>query len=247
MSPVSNSASYYLAPDMGAWNCDRNGKSRDALVILDSACNIVGVPWRKNLRDDINRATSTREWLAFLFSNCGVVPVVPPEDYSSITMGIDTPLGFSDEFKNLIVHGVPVKKLDKSSTNPYLYRATERFLFERGINPLSPIKDMIGSQATKGIHALRKFAPEVESCGVWGDGKGFHAIEAYPSAAKRSESFMSRFKVRLVLGHNDKNDALICALIAYLFDRERDSLIPPGKDISESEGWIWYTSPEGDN
>ena len=50
----------------------------------------------------------------------------------------------------------------------------------------TPIKDMIGSQATKGMHVLGRFAPIREACGVWTDGRMLRAIEAYPSACKRS-------------------------------------------------------------
>ena len=45
---------------------------------------------------------------------------------------------------------------------------------------------MIGSQATKGMHVLAKFAPQIESCGVWTDG-GFRAIETYPTACRNTK------------------------------------------------------------
>lgn len=54
------------------------------------------------------------------------------------------------------------------------------------MKPLSAIKDMIGSQATKGMHVLAKFAPKIERCGVWTDAAGFTVIEAYPSGCKGS-------------------------------------------------------------
>ena len=40
---------------------------------------------------------------------------------------------------------------------------------------------MIDSQATKGVHVLARFAPEIVECGAWSDGSNLTAIEAYPS------------------------------------------------------------------
>lgn len=36
------SRSLYIGSDVGAWNCDKNGKSREAIVILDESLAIVG-------------------------------------------------------------------------------------------------------------------------------------------------------------------------------------------------------------
>jgi hypothetical protein len=47
---------------------------------------------------------------------------------------------------------------------------------------------MIGSQATKGMHVLTRFAPKIVECGVWSDGSNLTAIEAYTSACKSSET-----------------------------------------------------------
>lgn len=41
---------YYIGWDVGAWNCDRNAASRDAIVILDAARRVIGTPGRGNLR-----------------------------------------------------------------------------------------------------------------------------------------------------------------------------------------------------
>ena len=71
-----------------------------------------------------------------------------------VTIGIDTPLGFSESFIDLASRLEPATYIGESETNPYLFRSAERFLFRHGIKPLSAIKDMIGSQATKGMHAL---------------------------------------------------------------------------------------------
>ena len=41
------------------------------------------------------------------------------------------------------------------------------------------------------------------------------------------------------LDHDDLDDALTCALLAYLFDTHPDKLISPGASVPASEGWIW--------
>lgn len=230
--------SCYIGWDVGGWNCDRNAKSRDAIVILDEKLKIVGKPWRGNLRDDINNAATTREWIGALFSRC---KATMPDYLSNITMAIDTPLGFSKEFVALITKAKPVDEIGESFTNRYLYRQTERYLFGIGLKPLSSIKDMIGSQTTKGMHVLARFAPKVERCGVWTDGKGFRAIEAYPSACKKSKGIKAlRRKVKMQPGtHVDVKDALTCALVAYLFKNKTRELIAPPAAVSQSEGWIW--------
>lgn len=107
-----------------------------------------------------------------------------PAGAVALTMAIDTPLCFSDEFVTLITRQGCVEPNETSGLNRYLFRHTERHLFERGLRPLSAIKDMIGSQATKGMHVLSKFALKIESCGVWTDGIGFRAIETYPTACR---------------------------------------------------------------
>jgi hypothetical protein len=44
---------------------------------------------------------------------------------------------------------------------------------------------------------------------------------------------------RASLGHTDKDDALLCAFIAFLFATEREVLERPGASVSPREGWIW--------
>ena len=112
-------------------------------------------------------------------------------------------------------------------------------MFEQGLKPLSAIKDMIGSQATKGMHALAKFAPQMPRCGVWSDGRGLAAIEAYPSACRASAMVKALQEPFGKLGHDDLDDALTCALIGHLFDSQPDALLPPAAFVPATEGWIW--------
>ena len=222
---------------MGAWNCDKNTKSRDAIVILDSNLEPVGNPWRGNLREYINEADSSSEFVHKLFKLCEATPPA----LMSITLAIDTPLGFSEDFISLVTGLKPVKIVGNSSTNPYLYRQTEHYLFEQGQRPLSAIIHMIGSQATKGMHVLAKFAPNVKSCGVWTGDKILTAIETYPTACKGSSTIKELQDKTPAYPHNDENDALTCALVAYLFSEKRELLNAPPESVSKREGWIWFT------
>lgn len=235
MSGKAQASSHYIGWDVGGWNCDKNGKSRDALVILDAELSIVGKPWRGNLRSAINEAADSADWIKRLFALCNTVPPNQPK----ITLAIDTPLGFSEAFTRLVTQREHAGEVGRSDTNPYLFRYTERFLFEHGLKPLSAIKDMIGSQATKGMHVLAKIAPTVQCCGVWTDGVLLNIIEAYPASCKSSATIRMLRRRFGDLDHEDKQDALICALVAYLFSSKPDSLAEPNNSAPSSEGWIW--------
>jgi hypothetical protein len=234
---ICKKAVYNIGWDVGGWNCDKNPRSRDAIVILNPKLSIVGAPWRGNLRPFINEAQTTGEWIAGLFALCGVEE--PAGDFE-VCLAIDTPLAFSDDFNSLVTQRTPVAApLESSQDNPYLYRQTERLLFAHGLRPLSAVKDLIGSQATKGMHVLAKFAPQTASCGVWTDWSRLTAVEAYPSACKNSATIAALRANYQALGDSDRDDALICALIAFLFHSDRDKLWGPPGAVPASEGWIW--------
>ena len=239
MSTGMQAPAFFIGWDVGGWNCDKNGESRDAIVILDAGLAIVGTPWRGNLRKSINASTTSRAWVEALFALCGAAP---PPITACVTLAIDTPLGFSQAFVALVTGRTYAEALESSATNPYLFRQTERCLFEQGIRPLSAVKDMIGSQATKGMHALAKFAPQVQRCGVWSDGAALTAIEAYPAPCKHSDlmaRLLQRYKDWRQANHQDKVDALTCALIAYCFQVQPETLAQPDGSVPVSEGWIW--------
>ena len=234
--PSPPAAAFHIGWDVGGWNCDKNPTSRDALCILDVNRQIVGQPWRGNLRQSINQAADSTAWISKLFALCGAR--APAESFQ-VTLAIDTPLGFPQALTDLITQGKPVGDIGSSGTNPYLFRYTERRLFERGIQPLSPIKDMIGSQSSKGLHALAKFAPRRQRCGVWTDGATLTAFEAYPAPCKRSVLMQSLTEPYAKLDHADKTDALTCALVAWLFAQNPAALEGPDGFVPEHEGWIW--------
>lgn len=235
MSGKAQSSSF-IGWDVGGWNCDKNGKSRDALVILDAELNLAGKPWRGNLRSAINVATNAAEFVSAMFALCGTQPdTATPQ----VMLAIDTPLGFSEAFLRLITGLQDAGEIGRSAANPYLFRQTEHYLFQQGLSPLSAIKDMIGSQATKGMHVLAKFAPSATSCGVWTDGSALTAIEAYPSSCKGSATIQGMRSRYAPLGHVDEEDALTCALIGYLHAAQQEALASPPDTVPASEGWIW--------
>jgi len=41
------------------------------------------------------------------------------------------------------------------------------------------------------------------------------------------------------LSHEDLDDALTCAFLAYLFAKDREKLDNPDESIAPHEGWIW--------
>jgi predicted nuclease with RNAse H fold len=220
----------YIGWDVGAWNCDKNSRSKDAIVILDNKANLVGT-WRGNLRETINTSNDGNKFTSTLFLLCGLKKT----DTTIVTMAIDAPLGFSEGFRNLL-NGKISSDIESHRTNPYLFRETERILYKQGLKPLSSLKDMIGSQTTKAIHVIAKFAAKIESCGVWiDDERNLKIIETYPSAFKDL-----LLKNTLNLSEKqDVKDALICAEIAFIFENDRNKLVAPLVGINEKEGWIW--------
>lgn len=226
------SETYFIGWDVGAWNCDKNSNSRDAIVILDGKECLIGTPWRGSLRDTIYKSESTEDFIAALFSLCGLANT----ENKNVTMAIDAPLGFSDGLINLLNGTIFKENIEGHTSNPYLFRKTERILFDIGFKPLSSIKDMIGSQTRKAMHVVKKFAANIESCGVWIDNsKKLRIIETYPAACKELN-----LKNKLEDNENqDIKDALVCAEIAYIFETNKDRLRAPSSEISEKEGWIW--------
>jgi len=226
---------YSIGWDVGGWNCDNNSNSRDSIVILDSTGAMVGVPWRNNLREVLNSSQSAQEWIRSLFRLC---QAQISEEKFRVTMAIDTPLGFSEEFVALVSGLKPSGLVGDFRTNAYLFRQTERHLFARGYTPMSAINHQIGSQATKGMHALAKFTPHRESCGVWTDAGAVRAIEAYPSASRHTK-VVTGLVAGIDLQNEDKQDALVCAAVAHLFETNPACLDAPPPTVPAREGWIW--------
>lgn len=238
MNGAQDGSGVSIGWDVGGWNCDHNPKSRDAVILLDGKLGVMGKAWRGNLRAAINAADNAGDFIAELFGLCNAGS---PPAQGAVTLAIDTPLGFPREFIELVSQGSAAQTIGASASNPYLFRQTERHLFGLGLTPLSAVKDMIGSQATKALHLLARVARQRAGCGVWTDGERLTVIEAYPSACRPSAGMadLRRRVEHAPFGHPDEEDALTCALTAYLFARQPEMLTPPGADVPESEGWIW--------
>lgn len=224
-----DSNKYYIGWDVGAWNCDKNKSSRDAIVIITPDGKIV-FGKRNNVKEWLNTSQTTKEILSQFFKHCGL------QYYDEeVVLAIDTPLGFSQAFINLITNYSILEPIGNFSKNPYLYRKTEQFLFEKGEKPLSAVNHMIGAQATKGIHFLSKFAPEIESVGIWkSKDEKLTVIETYPAVNKHIEILDI-----LNSENQDIQDAYKCAVIAKQFEENKLVFYPPLDAIHEKEGWIW--------
>lgn len=242
---------YYIGWDVGAWSCKTSNKSCDALVVLQGNHGLVGSSYRNSLKCAITEANDSTEFLEILFHLCGLGLY----NGEKVCLAIDTPLGYSKEFVNLISaysFSCSVFDADPSqfqhANNPFLFRKTERHLFaqkiiypnNRQIMPLSAVNDMIGSQSTKGILVIAKFAPKIASHGVWeSSNRNLTIIETYPSV-----NFEIVIPDVLIDSHTDIKDAYRCAYIAYMFKADKTKLVPPSViEVSKEdikEGWIWY-------
>lgn len=236
--------------DVGAW-MSKNG---DALWILDAHSQTYGGPEHGNWGEHIEKAKTAEDFLGRLFERCG--PGLPP-DTTAVTLAIDAPLAFPVGFRKLLTGECSFpERLKTAIDNPYLFRKTEAFAArQRKRNPLSPLQDQIGSQATKIAHVLTKFGMRNNGAGVWeavGAGElKIDVIEAYPGMCKESqegEVLPGRLKElydAVTAAHppatEDERDALICALIGHLHRHEPAKLHEPKSDnYLPEEGWIWF-------
>jgi hypothetical protein len=222
--------------DVGGWNCDKNTKSRDALVVLDAQLGLMGKPWRGNLKPLLNQAVSADQFVLGLLARCKVPIGLPLEE---VVVAIDAPLAFPAGLLALLAGDVHQQQLGSNATNPYLYRFTERRLAEPLYTPLSVVKDMIGSQSSKAIHATRRFAPIQQALGIWSDGRTLRMIETYPAACRRRFSKGAIPMLASIIGHDDIVDASLCAWVASRFMHAREELEGPTQDAPRDEGWIW--------
>lgn len=235
---------YYIGWDVGAWNCTKNSKSCDALVILNEDGQLEGT-FRGSLGDILRNAQRAEDLLMLFLKLCKL-------DYKKekVVMAIDTPLGYSQSFMELITqYNTSDLKSTEYIDNPYLFRKTEKHIFEakikrengKNIRPLSAVNDMIGSQSTKGIHFLSKFAPLISETGVWkSKDENLTVFETYPAVNREIE-----IPQELSAENDDIKDAYICARIAYQFDKFKHKLVPPDDDVIDKEGWIWYLNKKG--
>lgn len=246
-----------LGWDVGGWHSDHNANSRDAIVIVNADGDLGGMIDKNGKGGLAQRfrevSPSEEHYWSKICAGSGAEDALRSADH--LVVAIDTPLGFSKEFIDLIANGTLSSIPQTSAEHPYLFRATERYLARNGSAPLSPIKDMIGSQATKGIHVRLGQTPTVVSPGVWQGQHGHQTItiiEAYPTVARKSADVMARFE-RLIaqtsgrpfttsqtfgLDVNDLTDAAMCAIIAWMFAFTPSALAQPTEEVGD-EGWIF--------
>lgn len=241
----------FVGWDVGGWHCDRNASSRDALIVTrfnGAEVVVEGKPWRGNLRS-ILMAKSGDALVTAMLDLCGVAS----EPATEVVIAIDTPLGWPSAMMRLAQGGATSFVSAKDGENPYTRRATELALIQRGYAPLSAVRDMLGSQSTKGLHFLRVAGLQEVSPGVWRrdekEDRTVTAIETYPAVALQmarlrelQADVLSRTQGGLRSGgkplHDDTRDALACALVAFLF-AERPAMIEPiPSEILTGEGWI---------
>lgn len=238
----------FLGWDAGAWNCDRNRESRDALCALElggSGPVLVGTPWRGNLRD-LLVAHAGPDLIGALLRRLDV----GADEARHVTIAIDTPLAWPRRMLELVTVGTCIDVPAEADNNPYLFRMQELALFGREQRPLSVVRDMIGSQSTKGIHFLHRARLAPMGVGIWGLGSTT-AIETYPAAAvadldvaRLSASLLADLlgqerKPRNDAWQGDVRDAITCALIAMLHRQRPERLEAPGPEAEPAEGWIW--------
>lgn len=238
---------WYIGWDVGAWNCEKNANSRDALVVLNQQGQLVGKPWCGNLRDTIAAAASYSDWLLMVAKLCQFDDATKAVIVTQNTMmAIDTPLGFSNGLLQLLQGEAVATPFTASCENPYLYRHAERELFAHGFSPLSAVKDMIGSQATKGLHLLRKFDFTPSPSGVWQLNQNncqHSALESYPTVLKTSAlvaQYIEQLRSQTDFNswHQDIQDAAYCAIAALLYQQQPNTMATPTKDVT-TEGWIY--------
>jgi predicted nuclease with RNAse H fold len=166
-----------------------------------------------------------------------------------VTIAIDSPLAWPKAMVSLLGGDAVPDVPSEFEKNPYLFRAQERALFFKRRGPLSPVKDMIGSQSTKAIHFLIRSGVEERTPGIWSS-DSVTAIEAYPSPSKKvkdvsasAERLLERYlKANMSRGttwKNDSRDAIVCALVALLHREDPEQLIAPDRTAEPAEGWIW--------
>jgi predicted nuclease with RNAse H fold len=227
--------------DVGAWHCDNNRRSRDALVLLDCTD---GTPkpfgrWRGNLRKDMENFAGMHLVYKML-ANCNLRDC----EVFDLTTAIDAPLGWPEPMLRLVNGNDPSETPKLDGSNQYTRRRTDIELIRRGYRPLSTVRDMIGSQSTKAIHFLCRAGLRLTSPGVWKSHQSrtsIAAIETYPAVARSSDRLSQRVEILLRDplfhdAHSDDEDALVCALVAHFFADSTTEKVPT--NASGLEGWI---------
>lgn len=239
----------FVGWDVGGWHCDRNRLSRDALAVLDlddkGDPRLVGRPWRGSLRSLLG-ARRGEDLVNAMLGLCEATA----RDGDSVTIAIDAPLGWPAAMLALAGGGPMAQVSEKDGQNPYTRRQTELDLIQRGLAPLSSVRDMIGSQSTKAIHFLRAANLEPKPGAIWSKTGSIEVsvMETYPAVALKSATCRRvhdpllgealRRKPIAGAGLDDVRDALACAVVAYIATQCPEEIRQPPLDHPPLEGWI---------
>ncbi len=223
---------YYVGWDVGAWHCDSNSKSKDALFISDKLYK------RLCIRDQLKNETVEGFLNECLDKNC-----FGNED--AFYFAIDAVFSWPEAFLNLLNKSTTEEAIPaKFSINPFLFRYTEQEISGKlNKQPQSVVQNQIGSQSTKIIFFLQKYNFQREKVGVWKiPNRKIYAIETYPALLSLSEG-----NNELVRSNQDLIDAQKCQHLAQMFATNQGSLMSPSDYCNahelleriRDEGWIW--------
>ena len=251
---------YYVGWDVGAWECPNTkfaARSQDCITILDEdgkllfawMGNIYCPPKNNNGDTKLKDETKTPFKLTPLINSLigDENNIIHKSNYFSkidekdiLFIAIDAILGLPNLATSLFNLNENEKNTDnvEDITKKYLFRLTERNL-PKHKSPLSVLKDMLGSQATKALFTLRywNFKWNAQEF-VWKMGNHI-ALETYPSAAYDNVIHMNdkmEIEWNNVINANDEppkiqlnpakdiksrwldlNDSIICAKVAQKY------------------------------
>ena len=237
-------AKYYVGWDVGAWHCDKNINSRDAIVIQEENSNEVFL-FYGNVKNFFS-AKNLDDFFKVIF------PDRIATGKNEYNIAVDAVLGWPEEFialitgkkKKINTTELPISKRE----NHFLLRECERELYDEDIQPLSAVQDMLGSQSTKVLFFLHKF----DFCnqeGVWTKDNS-KVYETYPTIiakrlgnlpqvtqfyhqVSRKSGIISQVYKPQQVERQDFKDALL-ALAAI-----KKGFQVPERSINKIEGWIW--------
>jgi hypothetical protein len=241
---------YYIGWDVGGWGCANNSVSKDALIMLDSNGALVDA-WRGSLSKILINNASPPENLKSILS---FLNQERKGEKLKLYFAIDAVLGLPLAFTPLWQQNSSLDSLEIAGvSNPYLFRETERIVTthmnseDKGISqklrrnqPLSLLRDSLGSQATKALHFIHSLGLKKSECGLFWqgfiDGLEVIVLETYPSTVRTNNA--EEFETV----NDDIVDALKCAKVAQLFASNKiknfySANIPP--ELAKIEGWIW--------
>ena len=218
---------YYVGWDVGAWHCDKNTNSMDAIAVLNEEGEEVVETKRKVVRCELNENSI----FSFLNKYFGCDKFTARDNF---IFAIDAVFRLPIGVQEIPIHSAP----EDYKSNPFLFRLTEQFVKEKTGNQCrSMIQDKIGSQATKIMFFLKHFSFKQKEIGVWKtDDNKATAIEVYPKLASNYDPNKK----------TDKYDAVKCCEIAEKFANERNAFFAPEDclkimgDTIKKEGWICF-------